>query len=123
MKNSYLILSAILLALLSWLPAAHAGDWPQWRHDASRSASTPEGLPIRLEAMWQRDFSARETAWEDALNQDRMPYDKCFEPVVAGKLLYLAFNDSDKILALNTDTGETVWTFYAEAPGAFSPRG
>ncbi|MCP4641606.1 MAG: PQQ-binding-like beta-propeller repeat protein, partial [bacterium] len=59
--------------------------------------------------------------WEDTLNRDLMPYDRVLEPVVAGKTLFLAFNDTDKLVALDTDTGEERWAFYTDGPIRFAP--
>jgi len=32
-----------------------------------------------------------------------------FEPVVAGKDLFLGFNDTDKLVAIDVETGELLW--------------
>jgi len=42
--------------LLSFLLAlsVHAADWPMWRYDASRTASSPEVLPSELHLEWER---------------------------------------------------------------------
>ena len=54
--------------------------------------------------------------WDDPLNQDLMPYDRAFEPVVMGKTMFLGFNDCDKVVALHTDSGEEKWCFYTDGP-------
>jgi len=48
-------------------------------------------------------------------------YDAVFEPVVMGHRMFLGFNDSDKVLALDMRTGEVLWTFYSDGPVRFSP--
>jgi len=50
-----------------------------------------------------------------------MPYDTVFEPVVMGPRMFLGFNDSDKVAALDMRTGEVLWTFYSDGPVRFSP--
>ena len=98
-----------------------AGDWPMWRYEAGHTASSPDELPEELAPIWSRSFGAREQVWDDTLNNDLMTYDKILEPVVFGKKMYVGFNDADKLLALDTETGKTIWTFFAEGPIRFSP--
>jgi len=109
-----LLLAALLAAMLP--PDAGAGDWPMWRHDAGRSASTPEELPARLYPQWIRQYSQREPVWDDPLNQDLMPFDRVFEPVVMGDTLYIGFNDRDKVVALDIHTGAQKWEFFTDGP-------
>lgn len=35
---------------------AVAGDWPQFRYDAARSAASPETLPTSLHLQWVREL-------------------------------------------------------------------
>ncbi len=93
-----------------------AGDWPMWRSDAGRTASTPDALPEKLVPLWKVTYSPRKMVWKDILNQDIMPYDRSFEPIVVGKTLMIGFNDSDKMVALNTETGQELWRFYTNGP-------
>ncbi|MBN2289976.1 MAG: PQQ-like beta-propeller repeat protein, partial [Candidatus Glassbacteria bacterium] len=96
-------------------------DWPMWRRDANRSASSPADLPAALHLLWERIYTPRTMVWDDPLNQDLMPYDQVFEPVVAGGRMFLGFNDCDKVVALDTDSGEEVWTFYTDGPVRLPP--
>ena len=98
-----------------------AGDWPMWRCDAGHTAASPDGLPEQLHLEWTRQYSRRTPVWDDPLNQDMMPYDKIFEPVVSGRMMFVGFNDADKIVALNVDNGEELWAFHADGPVRFSP--
>ena len=110
-----------LLFLLSWAAAANGADWPMWRCDASRSAASDEELAAELHPLWERLYSARTMVWDDPLNQDLMPYDRVFEPVVAGKRMFIAFNDCDKLVSVDTDTGRQLWDFYADGPVRLPP--
>lgn len=92
-----------------------------WRYDAGRSAASPDALPDKLHPIWKRQFVPRKMVWDDPLNQDLMPYDKVFEPVVAGSRMYLGFNDADKVVALDTASGLILWTFYTDGPVRFPP--
>jgi len=109
-----LVLAALIAAALP--PPAAAGDWPMWRHDAGRTASSREELPAQLHPQWIRQYSQREPVWDDALNQDLMPLDRVFEPIVLGDTLYIGFNDKDKVVALDIHTGVQKWAFYADGP-------
>lgn len=116
MKKAFILVFVLLLA--SRVPAG-AADWPMWRYDAARTALSPEQLPQKLSLVWSRSFSPRTPCWPDPLNQDLMPYDRVFEPVVMGKLMFVGFNDADKMIAIDTETGDTVWTYRADGPVRF----
>jgi outer membrane protein assembly factor BamB len=87
-----------------------------WRHNAGRTAFSPEELPAQLHPQWIRQYSQREPVWDDALNQDLMPLDRVFEPIVLGNTLYIGFNDRDKVVALDIHTGAQKWAFFADGP-------
>ncbi|MFC1551002.1 PQQ-binding-like beta-propeller repeat protein [Candidatus Latescibacterota bacterium] len=110
-----------LILLFSAEQHARSDDWPMWRYDSGRTAASNTDLPDKLQLLWTRDYGQREMVWDDALNQDLMPYDRIFEPVVAGKTMFVGFNDSDKVVALDTESGRELWTFYTDGPVRFSP--
>lgn len=110
-----------LLSLLSI--TASAADWPMWRFDAGRTASSPEQLPAKLQLEWERVYSPREQVWDDPLNHDLMPYDRVFEPVVLGNTMFIGFNDRDKVVALDLNTGEELWSFFTGGPVRLPPVG
>ena len=97
-------------------PYAHAEDWPMWRYDPQRSAASSEKLGGKPQLLWTRQFEPRRQAWDDPLNLDLMTYDRVFEPIVMGGRLFIGFNDRDKLMSLDTATGETLWSFFAEGP-------
>lgn len=94
-------------------------DWPVWRYDQNRSASTPEQLADKLYLQWQIKYSPRIPVWDDPLNQNLMQYDRIFEPIVAENKIFLGFNDQDKVVALDINAGEELWHFYADGPVRF----
>lgn len=115
MKITGLILFCALIQFTAAIGLAE--DWPMWRFDASRTAATPEELPPQEpDLIWSRKYSPRENVWDDPLNQDIMSYDKIFEPIVLGKYLFIGFNDRDKIVAIDTETGKEKWQFYVDGP-------
>ncbi|KAF0181340.1 MAG: RTX family calcium-binding protein [Limisphaerales bacterium] len=120
MKLAFPSASLALLLTLFAQPAA-AADWPMWRADASRSAASPEELPAQLHLQWTRHYSPRVQVWDDPLNHDLMPYDRIFEPVVMGGRVFIGFNDTDKVVALDLRTGKELWAFYTDGPVRFAP--
>ena len=42
---------------------SHAADWPMWRYDAARSASSEQQLPDELHLQWMRALPKLEVAW------------------------------------------------------------
>ena len=102
-------------------PSAWGADWPQWRHDANRSAASPQALPTRLHLQWVREYPRLMPAWEDPVNQDRMPFDRVYEPVVLGSTMFVASNRSDRVVALDTRTGEERWRVYVDGPVRLPP--
>lgn len=108
---------AVTFALLT-VRDATAADWPMWRFDGRRSASTTEQLPAELHLQWSIQQPAPRLAWpEDA----RLHFDESLEPIVAAKTLFLASSRNDSLTAFNTETGEGRWQYFADAPIRFAP--
>jgi len=115
----------VLAGYCLWLAAspALAADWPQWRYDAGRTAASPEELPAQLHLRWVRQYAPRVQTWDDPLNNDKMTYDRVFEPIVLNRRLIVGFNDCDKVVALDVDSGAEVWTYYTDGPVRLAPAG
>src|SRR5680860_649175 len=110
-------LSTIFLFFLIFnMVFAQSHDWPMWRYDYNRSASTPEKLADQLYLQWQVKYSPRNPVWDDPLNRNLMQFDRLFEPVVAGNKLFIGINDQDKVIALDLNSGKELWHFYANGP-------
>ncbi|MBT3244413.1 MAG: PQQ-binding-like beta-propeller repeat protein [Bacteroidetes bacterium] len=110
------ISSIFFLFLIISAVSGQSSDWPMWRYDSKRSASTPEQLPEQLNLQWQVKYSPRIPVWDDPLNQNLMKFDRLFEPVVADNKLFIGFNDQDKVVALDLNSGNEIWHFYADGP-------
>jgi len=100
-----------------------AADWPMWRFDSGRSAASPDGLPADLKPLWTRSGEPRVQAWDDPLNLDLMTYDRLFEPIVLDGRMFVGYSDRDKLVALDTKTGEELWSFFTDAPVRLPPVG
>ncbi|MCA9072533.1 MAG: hypothetical protein KDA84_26595, partial [Planctomycetaceae bacterium] len=63
----------LLLVLVNLLTAQLlAGDWPQFRYDAGRTAASPDELPDGLQLLWTRPLPAPQPAFPHEL---RLKYD------------------------------------------------
>ncbi len=92
-----------------------------WRYDAGRNAATPQQLPYDLHLQWVREYPRLEPVWDDPLNRDIMHYDAFYEPVVYGQTLFLGSNAFDRMIAIDTVSGEEKWAYYVEGPVRFPP--
>lgn len=115
---NYLRIILFLFLIPVTLPATYGQyfDWPMWRFDYNRSASTPEQLADSLFLQWEIQFSPRVPVWDDPLNQNLMQFDRIFEPIVTQNKIIIGFNDQDKVAALDLNTGRELWHYYADGP-------
>jgi outer membrane protein assembly factor BamB len=90
-------------------PAASADDWPVYRRDPLRSASTTESGPDRLDLLWTAQVgSAADQAW--AAEWDLKNGGRLSSPVVAGSLVIAAATDRHRVEAFDAETGQPRWT-------------
>ncbi len=114
-------LTAIVLLTVPSFDVFATDDWPQWRFDAGHTAASPNVLPAKLSLQWTRRYSQREQVWDDPLNHDLMPYDRIFEPIISDGRMFIGFNDTDKVVALNLDDGTELWSYFTDGPVRFPP--
>src|SRR5437016_2602965 len=110
--------SFAIIVALSLVSAGKAADWPMWRFDTHRSGASPTDLPAELRLQWSREYPAEIPAWPE---QEKMPFDVCYEPIVVGQTLYMNSSRHDCIRALDVVTGDRKWTFFADGPVRFAP--
>ncbi|MCH5372718.1 MAG: PQQ-binding-like beta-propeller repeat protein, partial [Planctomycetes bacterium] len=110
------VASRVVLGL--FLLVAGGADWPQFRGDAGRTASTTEQLPETLYRQWERRFPAPAPAFPAEV---RLRFDASYEPIVYGKRIFVPSMVTDSVTALDTDTGDLLWQFFAEGPVRFAP--
>ncbi|MBI5822117.1 MAG: PQQ-binding-like beta-propeller repeat protein [Verrucomicrobia bacterium] len=110
-----------LLVLALLVPASlQAADWPMWRCDAGRTASSGESLPEELHLQWVREYPPLKPAfWQ--VRQERVQFDLGYEPVVMGRTMFVASSRNDSVTALDAETGAEKWRFYADGPVRFAP--
>ena len=118
-------------AAISWMLAAlwffglevwpaPAADWPMWRGNAARTASSSEPLPETPRLQWVRHYPPLKPAfWLP--RQERLQFDLGYEPVVLGRTLFVASSRNDSVTALDAATGAEKWRFYADGPVRLAP--
>ena len=96
-------------------PAARPDEWPCYRHDKWRSASTAAAVPPDLEVLWTAGLGdwpkgrlLRE--WKENLFV-RGPVSA---PVVGGGLVVVARSDAHEVVALDAGDGTVRWRFTAD---------
>ena len=110
---------------LAWLlmfflacTVASGADWPMYRYDIARSGNSPQELSGELHLRWARMLPPVRSAWP---YQARLLFDGAYQPIVTGRLLYIASPNTDSVTAYDTETGRTRWTFYATGPVRLAP--
>ncbi len=116
MKRFSVSVLAAVVCLLS--PPARAGDWPQFRCDAGRTAASPHALPAALQLRWTRTLPAPRPAFPGEI---RLAFDASYEPVVLGDTMFVPSMVTDCVTALDVETGAERWRFIAEGPVRFAP--
>ena len=96
-----------------------AEDWPMWRYDGAHSGSSPEVLAETLHLQWTLELPTPKPAWPS--NQEKLQFDRLYEPVVLGKTLFVGSMISDKLSAFDTETGDERWSYYVDGPVRFAP--
>ncbi len=110
----------ILMILMTLsLQTLQAGDWAMWRHDASRSAATPDEIPKDLKLLWRRELPPTSPAWPQS--QTKLQFDRGYEPIVMGKQMFVGSSHDDSVSTYSTETGQQEWKFFADGPIRFAP--
>ena len=112
---------SVLTAVAAWSAlclSAIASDWPQWRCDAARSSFTPHPLQLPLHLQWSLHLPPQDTAWKD---EEVMKFDRSYQPVVLGQLLFIGSTINDSLSAYDLGSGQLKWRFYTEGPIRTAP--
>ncbi len=115
----------VIIIILVWFATGlgpgriKAANWPMWRCDASRSASSGEPLAGQLHLQWALKLPKPQPAWR--IEQYKLQFDLSYEPVVMGKTIFVPSMVTDSLTACDTDTGVEKWRFYCDGPVRFAP--
>lgn len=96
-----------------------AGDWPQWRYDAQRSAVSPDALPVSLKRAWNRRLPPSRPAWPPG--QWQLQFDRSSHAIVFRDTVYLTSSANDGMMALDSRTGVERWRFSCNGPVRLAP--
>ena len=89
-------------------------DWPIYRGDARRTASTTTEISKDFQALWTANFAQNAPAnlmedWDSNLYVSG----PLTAPVIAGDLVFVALPDRHAVVCLNKGAGEEQWRFTA----------
>jgi hypothetical protein len=111
-----------LLALLGNL--ARAVDWPAYRGNSARTATTSEKLTYPLKEIWKY-VPKREPmpAWPDKFMAEvgGLDFDVAPQVVIVGSTMYFGSTTDNTVWALDASTGKTKWGFTTGGPIRFAP--
>jgi len=92
-------------------------DWPLYRHDRWRSASTPASGPERLDPLWSIDLESVNRSPEGPILHDwrENPVVKgpVSAPTIANGLVFVARPDAHELVAIDSCSGKIRWRFTA----------
>jgi hypothetical protein len=74
-------------------------------------------LPAELALWWVCDYPKLRPAYRE----QRLQFDAGYEPVVLGKIMFLASSRNDSVTALDIETGNERWRFFCDGPVRFAP--
>ena len=106
----------VVLGAIGLAETIRGADWPTWRHDAARSGDSSESLPAKLALQWVRQLPPPQPAWPD---EPRLAFDWTYEPVVAGRTIFVPSSVNDSVTAFDLEMGHERWRFYAQGPVRF----
>ncbi len=124
MLSRHAAVATIFLSLLLLLPASL---FPLGSPGGAVAPSSPEptvseavssDLSSTLYLQWVRDLPPLRGAWPD---QPLLQFDVAYQPVVAGKTLFLASSRADGVAAFDAETGDALWRFFTDGPVRFAP--
>jgi len=93
-------------------PLTSEREWPTYRHDPQRTASTSASGPERLAVLWAAE-SARQPADRWAAEWDLKNGGRLSSPTMAGNLAFVADVDRCVVRAYDAMTGEPRWSYTA----------
>jgi len=107
-------------------------DWPTHLRDNQRTGVTDDDLQFPLKLEWvHRMRHPPKPAWPDPAHQDfwhkkhdlraRVIYDRVCHVVTVGDRVYFGTSADDRVVCLDSDTGQIRWQFFAEGPVRLSP--
>lgn len=113
-----------------FVPVVALADWPTYRHDNARSATTEERLSFPLAEQWRFDpghppepawETPRATPVEGILELGRARFDDAYHVVAAGGAVYFGTGVESKVFCLDLESGGIRWVDRADAAVRLAP--
>lgn len=122
-KLIMILIGGILGYIFAGCGSQNEPGWPTFRHDGFRSGMSSANLPANLALKWNfRAPHAPETAWHKTGEElPRMHFDNCYHVVSGNGFTYFGSPVDDQLYALDSQTGQIEWTFFADGPIRFAP--
>ena len=117
---------AVTLAMLLYLVLGGGNakaDWSTYRGDIARSGATADRVDGPLHLCWTyKPLAAPHPAWPlPAEELPRMHVDNAFHAVVVDGVVYFGSSVTDRVLAVDANSGAIRWSFFTEGPVRFAP--
>ncbi len=120
---------AVMLLMIAFLFVTHTradgvseGDWPMVRYNAQRTASSPHELSGDLHLHWVRQLPEPRRAWPWQIDDfEKLAFDKSYQPVSAGGLLYVPSMVTDCVTAYEVESGVERWRYFTDGPVRLAP--
>ena len=111
------VASLFLLAVVN--STLQGGDWPMYRADAARSGYSSDPLADHLALQWTyRHPTAPAPAWP---HSSRITFDFACQPIIVGQTVIFGSSADDKVVAIDSQSGNVLWTFFTGGPVRFAP--
>lgn len=122
-----------IASCVSKAPEITAADWPQYKKDNFRGATSATELDLSLQGKaWEYTASQHPApAWYGPAKEDTyarsgpLPsmrdYDLAFYPIIVGKNLYFGSSADDAIHCIDANTGKEKWLFTTNGPIRIAP--
>ncbi len=125
----HVVIIALFACIAFEYELLHAADWPTFRGNIARTASSSEQISVPLNVAWKYESPALpRMAWSDGQGRvieekllgNRVKFDDVFHPVVVGGKLFFGATD-DQLHCMDLKTGLTEWTYFTGAPIRLAP--
>lgn len=123
-------LAAVFFLGSPGLPFLSAQDWPTYRHDYQRSGHSGAAVTFPLHLQWAYHFPhPPHRAWPERASKDWMndkvespiDFDWAYHVIAADGKVFLGTSADHRVLCLDLNSGQLVWSVFAEGPVRLVP--
>jgi outer membrane protein assembly factor BamB len=118
--------TAAVSVTVAWVAAGHAEDWPTYMHDAERTGVSGETLNLPLVRLWTYvppsepvpAWPSPQVGWGEL---PKLDFDSATHVALAGNAVFFGSAVDHGVHALDAQTGQRRWTFFADGPVRLAP--